>query len=175
MAKLSVFIPFPESIRRKREQNAIADAVVAHIIGRTMAGLDKNNKKFPRYSEKYADVKGVSRSDVDLVLSGEMLTELKALKVTRDGVEVGYSGSKELVGKVEGNILGTYGQPEPIPGKKRDFLGIPQDDLDIIIASMQDEDEEMELTQDDIDRIAREAAREIFGDIEFDTEINGDQ
>jgi hypothetical protein len=174
LAKLSIFIPFPESIRRKKEQNVIADAILTHIIGRTMAGRDKENRKFPRYSEKYAEVKGVGRSDVDLVLSGEMLTELKVLKSSADGVEIGYSGAKKLIGKVEGNILGTYGQPEPIPGKKRDFLGIPQDDLDVIISALQEEDEELELTEDDIDRLAREAAREILGDIEFDTDINGE-
>ncbi len=174
MAKLSVFIPFPESIRRKREQNVIADALLTHIIGRTMAGLDKSNREFPQYTKKYADKKGVGRSEVDLVLSGEMLTELKVLSKNANGIEIGYSGRKELIGKVEGNILGTYGQPEPIPGKKRDFLGIPQDDLDVIISALREEDEELEITQDDIDKIAREAAREILGDIEFDTEINGE-
>ena len=171
MAKLSIFIPFPESVRKKREQNVIADAILTHIIGRTMAGLDKNNKKFPRYTEKYADIKGVDRSDVDLILSGEMLTELKALKVSRNGVEIGYKGPKELIGKVEGNLLGTYGQPEPIPGKQRDFLGIPQNDLDISVSALREEDQDLEITEEDLDKIAREAAREILGDIEFDTEV----
>lgn len=171
MAKLSIFIPFPESVRKKREQNVIADAILTHIIGRTMAGLDKNNKKFPRYTEKYADIKGVDRSDVDLILTGEMLTELKALRVSNNGVEIGYKGPKELIGKVEGNILGTYGQPEPIPGKKRDFLGIPQNDLDIIVSALREEDQDLEITEEDLDKIAREAAREILGDIEFDTEV----
>lgn len=174
MARLSVFIPFPESIRRKREQNAVADAILTHIIGRTMAGLDKNNRQFPQYTEKYARNKVVGRNEVDLVLSGEMLTELRALRVTNAGVEIGYSGPKELIGKVDGNIRGTYGQAEPIPGKKRDFLGIPQDDLDVIVSALREEDEDLEITQDDIDRIAREAAREILGDIEFDTEIDGE-
>lgn len=171
MAKLSIFIPFPESVRKKREQNVIADAILTHIIGRTMAGLDKNNKKFPRYTEKYADIKGVDRNDVDLILSGEMLTELKALKVSRNGVEIGYKGPKELIDKVTGNLLGTYGQPEPIPGKKRDFLGIPQNDLDIIVSALREEDQDLEITEEDLDKIAREAAREILGDIEFDTEV----
>jgi hypothetical protein len=139
-----------------------------------MAGLDKSNREFPQYTKKYADRKGVGRSEVDLVLSGEMLTELKVLSKNANGIEIGYSGRKELIGKVEGNILGTYGQPEPIPGKKRDFLGIPQDDLDVIISALREEDEDLEITQDDIDKIAREAAREILGDIEFDTEINGE-
>ncbi len=171
MAKLSVFIPFSEPVKKKKQQEIIADAILTHVIGRTMAGFDKNNKKFPKYTEKYADFKGVDRNKVDLILSGEMLTELKALKITRNGLEIGYQGEKKLIGKVEGNILGTYGQPEPIPGKKRDFLGVPQKDLDIIISALREEDEELVITEDDIDRIAREAAREILGDIEFDTEV----
>lgn len=173
MAKLSIFIPFPESIRRKKDQNLIADAIVTHIVGRTMAGLDKDNKKFAKYTKKYADEKGVSRSDVDLLLSGEMLSELKPLKVTADGIEIGFKGDKKLIGKVEGNILGTYGQPEPIPGKARDFLGIDDSDVDVIVSAYQDaEDEDPELSADDLDAIARQAAREILGDISFDTEID---
>ena len=173
MAKLSIFVPFPESIRNKRQQNQIADAIVTHIVGRTMAGLDKEDKKFARYTKKYANEKGVGTSEVDLLLSGEMLSELKPLRVTADGVEIGYKGSKELVGKVEGNILGTYGQPEPIPGKARDFLGIDDDAVDVIISAYQEElDDEPRLTDEDLDRVAREAAREILGDIEFDTEID---
>lgn len=173
MAKLSIFVPFPESIRNKRQQNQIADAIVTHIVGRTMAGLDKEDKKFARYTKKYADNKGVGTSEVDLLLSGEMLSELKPLKVTADGVEIGYKGSKELVGKVEGNILGTYGQPEPIPGKARDFLGIDDDAVDVIISAYQEElDDEPRLSEEDLDKVAREAAREILGDIEFDTEID---
>lgn len=173
MAKLSIFVPFPESIRNKKQQNQIADAIVTHIVGRTMAGLDKEDKKFARYTKKYADEKGVSTSEVDLLLSGDMLSELKPLRITSNGVEIGYKGSKELVGKVEGNILGTYGQPDPIPGKARDFLGINDSDVDVIISAYQDElDGDQTLSPDDMDKIAREAAREILGDISFDTGID---
>jgi len=172
MAKLSIFIPFPESIRNKRQQNQIADAIVTHIVGRTMAGLDKDDKKFAKYTKKYADGKGVGVNEVDLLLSGEMLEKLKALKVTADGVEIGYQGSQKLIGKVEGNILGTYGQPEPIPGKARDFLGIDDDSVDVIIDAYLEEAEDETLSENDLDRIARQAAREILGDIDFDTEID---
>jgi hypothetical protein len=173
MAKLSIFVPFPDSIRNKRQQNQIADAIVTHIVGRTMAGLDKEDNRFARYTEKYAELKGVSRGEVDLLLSGEMLTELKPLRVTADGVEIGYRGSRELIGKVEGNILGTYGKPEPIPGKARDFLGIDDDAVDVIISAYREEiDDETTLSEEDLDKIAREAAREILGDIDFDVEID---
>lgn len=170
MAKLSIKIPFTQPIKPK-ERAKVADAILTHIVGRTMAGLDRDNNKFSNYTSKYAKEKGVGVSEVDLLLSGEMLSELKVLKINPRSVEIGYNGSKKLIGKVEGNILGTYGQPEPIPGKARDFLGIPEDDLDIIIGAMKEEDIP-DLTDDDIDRIAREAAKEILGNIEFDTEID---
>jgi len=172
MAKLSIFIPFPESIRKKKDQNLIADAIVTHIVGRTMAGLDKKGDEFKKYSSEYAKKKGVGVNDVDLLLSGEMLSELKPLKVTADGVEIGYKGSKQLIGKVEGNILGSYGR-DPNPKKARDFLGIDDKDVDIITSAYLDaEDEDPQLSADDLDRIAREAAREILGDIDFDTDID---
>lgn len=170
MAKLSVKIPFTRAIRPK-ERVQIADAILTHIVGRTMAGLDRDNNKFAKYTKKYADEKGVGTSDVDLLLSGEMLESLKVLKVDSKGIEIGYKGSKELIGKVEGNILGTYGQPEPIPGKARDFLGILPDDVEVIIDAYMEE-EDQNITEEDLDQIARQAAREILGDIEFDTDID---
>jgi len=170
MAKLSIKIPFTQPIKPK-ERVKIADALLTHIVGRTMAGLDRDNNKFAKYTKKYAEEKGVGVSDVDLLLSGEMLSELQVLKVDSSGVEIGYKGSKDLIGKVEGNILGTYGQPEPIPGKARDFLGILPDDVEVIIDSYIDEDLK-DLSEEELDAIARDAAREILGDIQFDTEID---
>jgi hypothetical protein len=170
MAKLSIKIPFTQSIKPK-ERVKIADALLTHIVGRTMAGLDRDNNKFAKYTKKYANEKGVGVSDVDLLLSGEMLSELQVLKVDAKGIEIGYKGSKDLIGKVEGNILGTYGQPEPIPGKARDFLGILPDDVEVIIDSYIDEDLK-DLSEEELDAIARDAAREILGDIQFDTDID---
>jgi hypothetical protein len=170
MAKLSIKIPFTQPIKPK-ERVKIADALLTHIVGRTMAGLDRDNNKFAKYTKKYANEKGVGVSDVDLLLSGEMLSELQVLKVDANGVEIGYKGSKDLIGKVEGNILGTYGQSEPIPGKARDFLGILPDDVEVIIDSYIDEDLK-DLSEEELDAIARDAAREILGDIQFDTDID---
>lgn len=173
MAKLSIFIPFPDSIVNKKQQNQIADAIITHIVGRTMAGKDKNDEDFQKYSKKYAQSKGVGVNDVDLLLTGEMLSELKIIRLNADGVEIGYRGKKELVGKVEGNILGTYGQPEPIPGKARDFLGIADDDVDIILSAYLEElESSASLSEEEMDKLARNAAREILGDIDFDTDIN---
>lgn len=165
MAKYSVRVPFTKAIKVKDRQK-IADAFLTHIIGRTLAGYDKDNERFAQYTKGYAEFKGVGRREVDLTLSGEMIDRLKILKIDSRGVEIGYSGSKDLIGKVEGNILGTYGQPEPIPGKARDFLGVSSDDAELIVDSYTDEDI-ADLTEEELDAIARQAAREILGDIDF--------
>ena len=65
-------IKLPKTLKPK-ERIKLAEVVIEHIISRSAAGYDKNNKKFKKYSEQYADRKGVSTSDVDLILSGEML------------------------------------------------------------------------------------------------------
>jgi hypothetical protein len=132
---------------------------------RTLEGRDKNNKKFPKYTKAYADEKGVSRDSVDLFLEGDLLDELSLLNHKSGELVIGYEKGADINGKAEGNILGTYGQTEPIKGKQRDFLGITKSDLKTVIDTIDQED--VTLTKADIDRIARDAARSILG-IEFD-------
>lgn len=167
MAKYSIVINIPERLKPTERKN-LADAIITHIQGRTMAGLDKNNERFPRYTKEYAALKGSNK--VDLVLSGEMLSEMKLIRESKGKLEIGFSGSRELVGKVEGNILGTYGNDTPIPGKARDFLGIEKSDLDVLIDSYE-EDLEEDLSDKEIDTIARRAAKEILGNVEFETDV----
>lgn len=134
-------------------------------MSRTLNGLDKNNKEFGKYDKKYAEFKGVGVNDVDLTLDGEMLDNLELVSHKTGEIVIGYKDpSDELAGKVEGNRRGTYGQSKPIPGKKRDFLGIAQDELDIIIDSYKEEepDSNQGLTEEDLDALAREIAEGFF-------------
>jgi hypothetical protein len=55
-------------------------------------------------------------------------------------ITVGYKKGTKIERKAEGNILGTYGQPEPIPGKARPFLDILAKDLKRIIEEVRDDD-----------------------------------
>ena len=131
-------IKLPKSIKPK-DRVKIANVVLEHIVSRTVSGLDKNNKKFPNYEINYANSKGVGKSDVDLVLSGEMLDELTLVSHKNGEIVIGYKDpSDELAGKVEGNRIGSYGR-EPNKKKARDFLGIPQDELDVLIAAIQED------------------------------------
>jgi hypothetical protein len=131
-------IKLPKSIKPK-DRVQIAEVIINHIISRSAAGLDRNNKKFPKYSKDYADSKGVGVNDVDLILSGEMLEELELVNHTSGSITIGYRDpSDELAGKVEGNRIGSYGG-EPNKKKARDFLGIDADELEILISSYENE------------------------------------
>lgn len=138
MAWIREKIIIPKTFKPK-ERVKIAEVVIDHIINRSVAGLDKNNKKFPAYSKKYADRKNVGVSDVDLILSGEMLESIQLLNHKSGEIIIGFDKTdKELNGKAEGNILGSYGR-EPNKKKARDFLGMPKDELEILFDSFESE------------------------------------
>lgn len=115
----------------KRE--VLGDLIVERIVERTTQGKDKSGRSFPGYSASYKeslDFKNAGKSSsVDLQLSGDMLASLKVLKHTRNWIEVGFEKGSEENDRADGNIRGTYGQKTPIPGKKRDFLGITDKEL----------------------------------------------
>lgn len=125
------------------ELRAIGQEVIDYIVKRTQEGKDKNNRDFPGYTEKgvngrkingYVDsldfrIAGKSKRDVNLTLSGDMLSLLQVLKIEEGKIVIGYKSGDKINGRVEGNVLGTYGQSSPIRGKKRDFLGIKTSDL----------------------------------------------
>lgn len=131
-------IKIPTSIK-PRDRVRIAEVIIDHIINRSAAGLDRNNKKFKKYSKEYAEKKGVGLSDVDLILSGEMLEELELVSHKNGEIVIGYKDpSDELAGKVEGNRIGSYGG-EPRQSKARDFLGLPMDELEILISAYEND------------------------------------
>jgi len=112
------------------ERRAIAAEIIDYVISRTESGLDKGNRKFQKYSKAYAKEKG--QTNVDLKLSEEMLFEMSLLKTPNGLIRIGYNGDSDVVGKVEGNVLGTYGNDRPVT-KGRNFLGITKSDLRTIL------------------------------------------
>lgn len=123
-----------------REREAIASDIIDKIVERTLDGKDKNGRKFAPYSKGYSEsldfkVAGKTKT-VNLQLSGDMLASLELVRHQKGLLRIGYSGSKSdniEKAKAEGNILGTYGQKTPIPGKARDFLGLPKTAIDSIV------------------------------------------
>ena len=125
---------------KKRE--AIGLEIIAYIQERTAQDqVDKNGKKLASYTKEYAEKKGVSRGDVDLMDTGDMLMSLTLLTHRSGSITIGYPAGDPINGKVEGNRLGTYGQQTPIPGKARDFLGLTDEELvDIFARVITEED-----------------------------------
>ena len=126
-----VRIEIPERFT-PQQRDLIAQDIVDFIRERTNEqGRDKNGRKFSRYTTRYAKEKG--QTFVDLTASDQMLDDLDVLSTKKGSILLGYENGTESNAKADGNIRGTYGQPQPIPGKQRDFLGISQRALREII------------------------------------------
>jgi len=123
---------------KPQERMAIAQDIVDFILKRTDEGKDKDNKSFPKYSKSYTKSRMFEESGKgktpNLNLTFDMLAELSIVSTKSAGqVVVGYFDGSDQVGKVEGNILGAYGG-EPNKKKARDFLGISDNDLEVILS-----------------------------------------
>lgn len=141
MAQQKIKIAIPDGLT-PAERLELADLVIEHIVERSDQGLDKKGNPFPKYSKGYIkslDFKNAGKSDnVNLQLSGDMLAAIKLLKHSNGELVVGFEKGTKENDKAEGNILGTYGQPTPIRGKKRDFLGLESKKLRELIAAVTD-------------------------------------
>jgi hypothetical protein len=58
------------------EKRLFAELAVDTITNRTLDGQTVNGGKFKKYSEEYAESKGVTRDSVDLFLEGDMLESI---------------------------------------------------------------------------------------------------
>lgn len=112
----------------------IGERVVDFIRERTDKGLDKNNIPFKGYSDSYVNsldfkIAGKSRGDVNLQLTGDMLTDLQVLRTGTTGfITIGFEEGTDENDKAAWQRNNTRSS---FP--KRDFLGITQKDLDKII------------------------------------------
>lgn len=143
MAWQKLDIPIPKDLTPSQRVE-LADLVVEHIVDRTDKGIDKDGKRFPKYSKSYIkslDFKNAGKSEtkVNLQLSGDMLAALELLKHEKGMIRVGFERGSEENDKAEGNILGSYGG-DPNPKKARDFLGIKPSKLKELIAYVKGQD-----------------------------------
>lgn len=131
------------------------------IQDRSFRGLDKNNRKFKKYTEEYAEKKGVGQGEVNLVLSGEMLDELQLLNHGTGWIRIGYERGTDVAGKAEGNIIGSYGQDSGDSSKARDFLGVSTRDLKMLVDGLTISPEELtdETINENIFRVYKNADR----------------
>ena len=137
-------ISIPKNLDATKRQ-LLAREVIDFIVERTQNGMDKNNESFKKayntksgnYSKGYKnslDYSIAGKSDkIDLTLSGDMLADLSMVDDRPGKMVIGYHRGYSDMGKVEGNVLGTYGQSSPV-SPPRDFLGITQQDLERIVS-----------------------------------------
>jgi hypothetical protein len=151
---------------KPNERRAIAREIVEKIRQRTQdRNVDKNGRPFPKYSKDYVEsldfkIAGKSRGDIDLTLSGDMLTALDLLSHKSGELMVGYENGTEENAKADGNIRGTYGSKRPNPKKKRDFLGIMKKELNEILKKYPLKTKEIRERQAEISRRASEIAEQ---------------
>lgn len=132
------------------EREAIGIAICDFIRYRTQElGVDKNNRRFAKYSKRYAEslnfqIARKSKSKVDLTMTGDMLAMLDVLSHRPGAIVIGYERGSPENGVADGNIRGTYGQSSQV-GPKRDFLGITKGDLERILDNFPLDDKEESL------------------------------
>lgn len=141
MAQQKIRIKIPKGISPE-DREAIASEVIEYIRDRAQndgRGFNPDTGrefKFPKYTKDYAKKKG--SSFVDLTFDDEMLRAMRLLREESGSITIGYEAGSKENGKAEGNQKGTYGQPRPIPGKARPFLGLPKWKLDEIVEKYAD-------------------------------------
>ncbi len=133
-----VTIPLPPGLDAD-DLATIGEDIVEFIRDRSELGFGvrKRGRGFstytlPAYTDEYEKFKG--QSNVDLRLSSDMLDSLEVLKVTPQGITVGYQKGDPINGKVEGNVTGSYGQKRANPSRARNFLGMTREELDAVLA-----------------------------------------
>lgn len=141
------------------EREAIGEMIVESIRERVQNnGTNKYGRALPGYSESYKNslnfkIAGKSEGDVNLTLSGDMLGALTVLSHTKGSLLIGFENGTPENAKADGNIRGTYGQSKSV-GPKRDFLGIPKDDLRAILAEFPLKDDEKRQTNAAVSKAA---------------------
>lgn len=140
MAQQKVVIAIPEDLDPGERQDLGLD-IIEFIKDRTRDGVGfrkstgrNYNLSRIKYTKEYAKKKGVSRSDVDLTLTEQMLESMALLNSRAGSLTIGYvAGTKENA-KAEGNQKGSYGG-RPNSSKARPFLGLTKKDLSRIMAN----------------------------------------
>jgi len=151
----------------KSEREAIALEIIDEIITRTENGKDKNGESFAPYSPAYIKEKG--QSNVDLTFSGDMLASMELIANNKGKIRIGYSKDYDGLGKLEGNMLGTYGNKKPVT-KPRDFLGIPKSDLNSILSNFPIDNKEERIKSTAESTLSRQAAVDLMRGATFDDE-----
>ena len=138
----------------------VADKIIDYVRQRTSSGRDKDESSFPSYSKEYKesdDFKIAGKSSmVNLKLSGDMMDTLSLVTHTDGELTIGYTLSDDIAGRVEGNVIGSYGKPTGNSSKARNFLGIQKSKIDLIVSEVTNA-----LNQESITEVSKENEKKI--------------
>jgi hypothetical protein len=156
-----------------RTATAIANDLIDLILARTEKGEGSNGKKFPKYSSAYkksfefqAAGKG---NNVDLRLSGEMLNELSIVSVAAGEIVIGYNEDSSVAGRVEGNVLGSYGG-DPDSKKARNFLELSEKEIQGVLNNYPLDVPQRRFEETNATELANILARQISRELAFNDE-----
>ena len=94
----------------ERQKEAFFELAVNKMVDRTTSGKDIDNRKFTKYSKEYAEKKGVSRTSVDLVLDGNMLSSFEQSKQQKNLIKIKMQEGKETLKAFNHNVGDTLPQ-----------------------------------------------------------------
>lgn len=141
-SNIQTTIRVPASLTAAQRQSA-GRKMVNLIRERTRDGISATGKQFPGYSKAYISSKDFKiagkSSQPNLTQTGDMLAELEVLSTAPGSITIGYPTDHPDADKVEGNTIGSFGQPTGSAGKARDFIGLPQSQIDIVVAEVRSE------------------------------------
>jgi len=140
------------------EKREVALRSIDFIRDRTEKGKNVYGKNWAgragKYTKPYAKLKGTGLRPVDLTDSTKMLSAIKYMKSKSrvDELVIGFRKGSNLEGRAEGNIRGSYGNPNRrVTDKARPFLDILKKDLTSIVKEVIGERESTEETEGSIE------------------------
>jgi len=138
------------------QRDYAAQLIIEKIQANTTKGLDKNGDSFSKYSNEYkhsVDFHNADKSNrVNLQLTGDMLNSIEVIQSLPGKLIIGYPTGSKMAGQVEGNQIGSYGH-KPNEAHARPFLGLPKEQLDLIIAKVNSLSVEQKTTNDFMNNI----------------------
>ena len=92
----------------------LGEQTVKKHVNYIRSGKDVEGKDYIPYSKSYARKKKVSRNDVNLTATGNMLKNIRLKAVTERGYRYSLRGRKNIQ-KMNAHISGDYGHPNKKP------------------------------------------------------------
>lgn len=127
-------------LKKPSLQREYGNRLIDEMIRRTRnENIDKKGNAFPKYSKSYSEsevfkIYGKDKSDVNLTLSGEMLSNMAVVK-TGQQLEIAFL-SQTQNDKAHGHINGIKTRSGKV---KRDFFGLPENvQGEILVQTLKD-------------------------------------